>query len=107
MIALEVTVNAEKSLTAGVGDDGVVTTIVTWVGGGPRGTKIDLHIGGLGNHENLLWANRDLQVGDVVQVRVVDVETPDEPFKREREAPALVERDRRRYYEELKKEYGE
>jgi len=84
MIAFEVHRNGEKLCTAGV-SDGVLTAILTWVGGkkheeeaierGLAALKLDLHVGGLQSAgdeagQHLKWRDDALQPGDLVLIKV-------------------------------------
>jgi len=107
MICFEVRINDEPTLIAGDSEISVLTAILTHV---PRRSELELTVGGLissfdlGN-EHLRWHDRPLQVGDVVQLRIVESERASEPTQRIKDDPELVERSRRRYYEGLKKQY--
>lgn len=99
MIAYEVRINGKKICVAGAGDLSVLTAGVTAVGKlGPR-TKpprpddvtndIHLRVGGLTGRADeardvhLDWTSfRELSVGDVVQIKVVDVAKADRPKSR-------------------------
>ena len=56
---------------------------------------------------NLKWLSESLRVGDSISIRIVEVEAADPPVERRRDDPEAVERSRRRYYEQLKREYGQ
>lgn len=123
MIAFEVTANGEKICTAGVGQRGVLTAILSWVGREAPSKSPDseqespveelkLQVGGLtGNakdgRERVTWMAGDLRPGDVITINVVETETADEPRVRKRDDPDQIEKDRRAYYEQLRKEYGD
>ena len=87
MIAFEVYVNGEKQCVAGVGDIGVLTSILTWRGNQPdeNGTPgeplLQLEVGGLisRSQEHVRWLDRCISVGDEVQIRVVDATVVDKP----------------------------
>ena len=99
MIAYEVRINGRKICVAGAGDLSVLTAGVTAVGKlGPR-TKpprpddvtndIHLRVGGLTGRADasrdvhLDWTSfRELSVGDVVQIKVLDVAKADRPRSR-------------------------
>jgi hypothetical protein len=112
MIAFTVELNGTPLCTAGIGDAGVLTTILTWV---KRKTdqseELTLEVGGLGYEPDgdvhLKWVNRQLTVGDELCVRVIEADEVDVPKVRYQDDPALVAREKRRYYERLKREYGE
>lgn len=82
MKAFLVSVNGKRLWTAGVGPDGVLTTIVNWVGGGSRRTAdgaFHFHVGGLDNRtgEHVDWETPGLGVGDTVTVEIIEAERVD------------------------------
>jgi len=84
MIAFKIILNGEKLALAGVGADGVLTSIVSW-GSKDTGRKgsANLHVGGIESpavHVN--WIDKDLEVGDSVEVRIVEQQDVDEPQMR-------------------------
>jgi hypothetical protein len=107
MIAYEVKINGKKVCVAGAADLSVLSAGVTAVGKlGPR-TKpprpedvtndIHFRVGGLTGRADetrdvhLTWSSmRELQVGDVVQIKVVEVPKADRPRSRR---PAKRRRD--------------
>ena len=113
MICFHIEVNGEKVCTAGVGEFGVLTAVLSWVrnrqqhaegGGNP---PVVLHVGGLtdqgeDDEEHVQWARKDLAVGDVVRVEIVDAESCDEPGEKKRQDPAQRVERAREYYEQLK-----
>jgi hypothetical protein len=85
MISFQVAINGKLLCTAGVDDDGVISTIVSW--GGRRGrdrANADLQVGGLTKGVHLRWVDGfdRLAVGDVVTVRVIDAESVDPPIEK-------------------------
>ena len=124
MVALEVFVNGQSVCTAGVGEYGVLTSMVTWVRrdaamrtappGSPPVPEEELtaSVSGLtsdpsGASVHLKWFDQPLHVGSEVRIRVVEVLEGSPPTHREREKPSFVDRRKREYYEHLKREYGE
>ena len=86
MICFEVWVNGEKICLAGVGDSGVLDSIVGW--GGRQGRQLikpNLHVGGLVNDEHVRWTEKDhtLEVGDEVTIKIVEADAADEPVRKE------------------------
>jgi hypothetical protein len=82
MKAFMVSVNGRHVCTAGIGPDGVLSTMLTWVGGGPNRDPeghLHLRVGGLDSRtdEHVDWTTPELAVGDEVTVRVVEVEEVD------------------------------
>ena len=91
MICFDVEVNGEKVCRAGVGQFGVLTTALSWVGTRQQASDkpgwVHLHVGGLTNSEDRAdefvdWVNRDLKIGDEVKVSVVAEGAADEPVER-------------------------
>jgi len=84
MRAFEVCLNGEKLCTAGIGDDGVVSIIVnSLVRQGEQ--DLFLNAAGLASRvsEHVDWiSQKPLQVGDKVQVEVVESLSVDEPANR-------------------------
>lgn len=85
MIAFEVVLNGEKIALAGVGDNGVLTAIVTWVSKrAEQNERIDLHVVGTESPAiHLDWIDRDLKVGDSVLVNIVEKYDVDAPQLRQ------------------------
>jgi len=121
MIAFEVHRNGEKLCTAGV-SEGVLTAVLSWVGGkrheresaqhGLPARRLDLYVGGLlapgdqaGQH--LKWRDDDLQPGDSVLIKVIEVDVVDAPVSREPQDPEISEKNERIMYERLHKKYGQ
>ncbi len=103
MIAFQVALNGAHLCTAGVGDGGVLTVMLTFVG---SRQELDLEVGGLLDDTNLGWpVPRSPQVGDEIVVRVVETARPDPPSKREPETRAVAKASERAYYEHLKRKY--
>jgi hypothetical protein len=85
MIGLEVHLNGQPVCLAAVGDDGVLTAMVTWVAQPAdqpsliERKPLTLHVGGLAGRRNYTWIPfQELKVGDVVEVKIVGVESADE-----------------------------
>ena len=90
MIAFEVSRNGVKLCTAGIGNFGVLTAIISWVAHDPESltrlvdqgllelspTEMALDVGGLksflsGDSESLKWTGAKLSVGDEIVIRIV------------------------------------
>jgi hypothetical protein len=87
MIAFRVRLNGKRLCTAGIGPDGVLTAIVTWVGGGsrlPELSNFDFHVGGLDSRtrEHVDYETPQLQVGDKVSVEIIEADQVDPETKR-------------------------
>ncbi len=107
MIRFEVHVNGEKVCTAGLDDEGVLTTIITFAARTEQSydehrkrcktegveppsreewleRKLDLSVGGLGapSDQHLDWVRRNLSEGDTVSVKILGPGEFDEPKRR-------------------------
>jgi hypothetical protein len=95
MLCYEVRVNRKLACTAGVGKQGVLTAIVTWVKRDRKKCPDDLskaewsreelylHVGGImGGTDHVDWLKQDLRPGDEVHIRVVQRPTADHPARR-------------------------
>jgi hypothetical protein len=118
MPAFQVSLNGKKLCTAGVGDHGVLHSMVTWVRrkGEQTRTKrpgsveeeLTLTVGGLitPKAEHVDWADRPLKVGDEVTVKIVGATKTDRPRTRRRNDLALDLRAKKKHCRMLAKEFG-
>ena len=84
MICFEVSINGKRVCLAGIGDSGVLSTIVNWVNG--NHDRLDIHVGGLtqigiNESQHVSWIDQQLIVGDEVSIRIVESVVCDEPDK--------------------------
>ncbi len=116
MTCFEVRLNGVAICTAGIADAGVLTAILTHkvvrssAASAELSDETSLDVSALDARarEHLRWLRgRALTVGDVVAIHVIDAAACDEPTTRVPEDPDEVKRERRRYYEKLKSEFGE
>ena len=121
MIAFDVFLNRKKLARAGVGSDGVLTAMTTWVhrraprtAGKPRQPQRDRDLSfSLGGYrstngdvgEHFRWEDRKLKPGDVLTIKVITAVRVDEPRRRVAEDPESVERSQRSYYQRLKRKF--
>ena len=81
MKAFEVYLNGNRLWTAGVGDDGVLATGLTWVGGNPPrpSSRMDFRVGGVdvGSDERLDWPTPPIGVGDEITIRIIETDRVD------------------------------
>lgn len=108
MRAFEVSLNGKKLCLAGIGDDGVLTTIVNWVTG-KNAVDLFLQVGGLISPagEHVSWINqKPLRVDDRISVNIVEAKVVDKPTKRRRRHPAEGLRAQKRYVREMAKQLG-
>jgi ClpX C4-type zinc finger len=101
MKCFEVTINGQKVCTAGIGDDGVLTSILSLVaktqtaselspesGNETPSESLNLRVGGLasstvGVNEAVEWLHRDLEVGDEIVIRIIEAPDCDDPTSKE------------------------
>ena len=118
MIAFEVFLNGNKVCRAGVGDLGVLTTVLSWVRREGRNTEtrepgkieeeLTLNVSGLlsSKNEHVRWSESKVTIGDEVRVRVVSAESVDPPDDRSTEDPAADIGRQERYVEQMAKRFG-
>jgi hypothetical protein len=108
MRAFEIYLNRKKLCVAGVGNEGVLTAIVSWVTG-RTAADLSLEVGGLISpvEAHLSWVRgRRLRVGDRVQVKVVEAKSVDKPKRRYRTDPVVRLRAQKRYVREMARQFG-
>jgi len=118
MRAFQVYLNGKMICTAGVGDDGVLTTNVTSVTG-IRNTSsgrsksmqredLFIEVGGLisPRREHVGWLQRSLRLGDDVRITVVERESVDRPRSRKRTDPTQELRAQKKYVRQMAKRLG-
>ena len=114
MIAIEVHLNGKKLCTAGVGQLGVLSTCLSWRGpqpyqkGGPSVAEyLRLDVGGLADSgDHLRWLDRKLKRGDVLGIKVVEVDSADKPRGRQRPNPAADLRRQKQYVRRMARQFG-
>lgn len=95
MIAFEVFINGHRVCLAGAGNDGVLNTIVNWVGRPSSVEEVFLRVGGLDciTDEYLRWNVPSIGVGAEIIVKVVEADSVDPPDQRYRfEMPTTLEK---------------
>lgn len=106
MRAFKVSLNGKKLCLAGVGDRGVLSSIVNWVAG-DAGADLFMEVGGLANEEHVAWINqKHLQVGDEIRVKIVEARSVDKPVEKRRTHPAETLKAKKRYVRMMAKELG-
>ena len=121
MIAFDVFLNRKKLARAGMGSDGVLTAMVTWVrrrssptNGKTRQPRWERDLsfslagyrstnGDVGEH--FKWEDRKLKPGDALTIKVITAARVDEPRRRITQDPDFVERSQKRYYQRLKRKF--
>ena len=118
MPVFHVYLNGKKVSTAGVGDLGVLTAIISWVRRKGEHTlakrpdsveeELTLHVGGLisSTQEHVRWLDRDLKVGDEVRITVAENSKVDRPRTRKRRDHVKELRAQKRYVREMAKQFG-
>lgn len=120
MICFQVEINGKKLCTAGVGEFGVLTTVLSLVRNrqqahsvGEDTVEAQLKVGGTTSlsdsvDENVEWTSSSLNVGDEVRIMITDQLQPDDPTQRTTRDPALELERTKTHYEwlitELRKE---
>jgi hypothetical protein len=107
MHAFEVFVNGKKVCVAGIGNDGVLTAIITHA---PfrRRRESRLRVGGLISplDEHVSWVEAMLRPGDEVRVKVVETEIVDKPSERFPRDPKFADKMEKRNLRILAKKWG-
>jgi hypothetical protein len=100
MICFEVQVNDSKICRGGLGQFGVLSSVISWVNNRERpdenGTQsvslnvgsVSLNVGALTSPENapgefVTWVRENLTVGDEVSMKIVEAIDADEPVERQ------------------------
>ena len=88
MKAMEISINGMKRCTTGVGDKGVLSTIVNWIGSpehesGER-SGFGIAAGGMtrdekNRMEHFEWLNTELELGDEIIIRLIETDEADIP----------------------------
>jgi len=118
MICFEVSRNGNRLCTAGVGEYGVLTAVLSWVwsqsedaasaANEGRKEKPNLHVGGLANGEHVSWLENPflISVGDEVTIKAINSDAVDEPKSREKRDDAERARSNRYFlYQQYKQEF--
>jgi hypothetical protein len=125
MICFDVLKNGAKVATAGLGDYGVMTAIIDWVGHSPHTiakwqaeggkdippVELRFHVGGLRLneakvHEHLKWFEEELKPGDEVVIRILDQASADAPREVKAEDPDFKTKHEKAYVRRKAKEFG-
>lgn len=108
MRAFEISLNGKKLCVAGIGDSGVLSAIVNWVARENTG-DLFLDVGGLITppDEHVSWIRQKrLQVGNRVQIKVIEAISVDRPKGRKRPDSGQLLRARKLYVRRMAKELG-
>jgi len=81
MHAFEVSLNGKRLCVAGVGERGVLTTMISWVAR-DRTADLSMEVGGLANEEHVKWVRqKKLRVGDEIRVEIVEAASVDDLWR--------------------------
>ena len=120
MIAFEVRVNGRLVCCAGVGEVGVLSAIVNWMGDSPRSPRVggrtkgggEARISVAGSYETSRgsnvsprWLNRMLNVGDEISIRVVKKAKVDRPERKQVTTADMLRKAELEIYQELKTKF--
>lgn len=108
MHAFEVYRNGKRLCVAGIGEDGVLNTIVNHVIGNGR-NELFMSVGGLDctTDEHLRWKeNFHLKVGDEIRIKIIEAKSVDRPRKRFARDRAGELKSKKLYVRRMAKELG-
>jgi hypothetical protein len=122
MIAFEIEMNGKKLCTAGIDAKfGILTSILSWAKRDVSQLseeakakvpeeELKLTVGGhisysKDDYENVQWSGRELKPGDQINIKIIETNEADEPKTKKRSDPKFIDLQKRKYFEQLKKEY--
>jgi hypothetical protein len=107
MRAFEVYLNGKRLCVAGIGDNGVLTTIIDHVLGHGRNEQ-HVRIGGLNSTtgEHIIWKRKRLKTGDEVRVRIVESTLVDRPKERRKRDPKEELKREKQYVKDMARKLG-
>jgi hypothetical protein len=107
MRAFEVHLNGKRLCVAGIGEDGVLTAIITYVAR-KDGNDLDLRVGGLVSRtgEHVDWSNQRLKTGDEIRLKIVKAASFDSPTRRRRPDAKEELASKKRYVRKVARELG-
>ena len=80
MKAFLVTVNGRKVALAGIGGNGVLSVHVALLSG-KSGDKLDMEVGGMhGSGDEAIWPAPEIEVGDEINIKILETDAVDEPM---------------------------
>jgi hypothetical protein len=108
MRTFEVYLNGKKLCLAGIGDDGVLSAIATWVIGKRKKGDMRLMVGGLisPTDEHVSWPDRKLRVGDEIRICIRETLSADTPKTRYRRDPDQELKAQKKYVRMMAKKLG-
>ena len=108
MIAFVVSVNGQRVGSIGVGDNGVLDTIVCWSGRTGELGDLRLSLGGLDSstNEHIRWPDPpEIKVGDTVSAQIIDTDKVDTPI--DRKTPAQLREEEEIFLTDWEKKHQE
>ena len=107
MRAFEVSLNGKRLCIAGIRNDGVLTTNVTYAPVRKRG-ETRVYIGGLilPEDEHVFWKQSTLRLGDELRIKIVEKSSVDRPHTRFPRDPAAEAKAEIRHLRKLAKQFG-
>ena len=108
MKAFKTELNGKRICVAGVGTNGVLSTMADYVGNAAQGSTISLSVSGLFTEtdEHAIWNRVDLKVGDKVVLKVIETDAVDQPKERYRPDSKTADRNQKAYIRAWAKHYG-
>jgi|SRR5882672_5435715 len=108
MHAFEIHLNGKRLCLAGIGDDGVLTTVAHC---GARKSKghLFLEVGGVISPvgEHVTWiSQKPLRIGDQLRIKILDAKSVDEPVNRTRTDPTKQVKYQQQYVRAMAKKLG-
>jgi hypothetical protein len=108
MRAFKAEVNGKCICAAGVGTNGVLSAIATFVGSPARCSTLDLSVGGLFTEadEHATWTRSELKVGHKIVLKVIETDSVDKPRERYLPDSKAKERNQKAYVRAVVKQFG-
>jgi hypothetical protein len=109
MIGFQIYVNGKKLHTTGIGDHGVLSSILSLACRRQEAEdELRLSIGGLysDTREHVEWEAPDVQVGDEVTIRIIETNEVDSPTKRKPHNPEKDLKSQQDYVRAMAKRLG-
>jgi hypothetical protein len=112
MLAFAIYINGRKSCTIGLNEPGVVTTNLTWVRGQKESKQEadDLFamasglVSRTGTH--LTWIQRQIKIGDVIEIKIIEAEDISKPKFKRRETAATRTKRTKSYVRRTAESFG-
>jgi hypothetical protein len=105
MRAFQVHLNKKRLCLAGIGDDGVMSAILSHLS---KGDEVDFRVGGLDSStdEHVIWKELKLYTGDEIRIKIVESRVVDKPRVRSPRDRAQEKRYRKLHVRRMAKELG-